>query len=159
MPQIIGLFGILSTPGQRPSLPSTASDDCHFCLQTLYNNQTYAMRTPCCQQMVHSFCFRTWLQSPHNPTHRCAYCRRPYHYDQYCSLCLKRILPRQRVQKTSCCEAVLHKRCHHNVKLILSTFVCGTVLSCGQSLHCNQLIVCRSQLHQRYIRGQWSLNV
>ena len=56
----IPLFGLLSRS-------SKSHEECHFCLDSIVENQIFTMETPCCGHTSHCRCYKKWvvLQSTH----------------------------------------------------------------------------------------------
>ena len=94
-------------PGPEEILPNTVippfgilcknvtnSAECHFCLETIKNEETRTFATPCCKQKVHCSCFERWAVTAvtitGSTTVRCAYCRTIFPSEQLCFLCLKK---------------------------------------------------------------------
>ena len=125
---IIPLFGILCKN-------VTNSAECHFCLETIENEETRTFATPCCKQKVHCSCFERWAMNTvtitGSTTVRCAYCRTVFPSEQICFLCLKR-KRNEAMAKTQCCRTSINHQCINEVQ---ATSILPTdsnyILQCG----------------------------
>ena len=108
---VIPLFGILCKN-------VTNSAECHFCLETIENEETRTFATPCCQQKVHCSCFERWAVTAvtitGSTTVRCAYYRTIFPSEQLCFLCLKK--RKEAMAKTRCCRTSIHHQCINEVQ-------------------------------------------
>ena len=59
----IPLFGILSSGGQEEC---SMVEECHFCLETVKDNDVYVMMTPCCRHLMHCKCFQVGENEPYH---------------------------------------------------------------------------------------------
>ena len=117
----IPLFGFLSR--------STKShEECHFCLDSIAQNQIFTMETPCCGHTSHCRCFQKWvvLQSTHTP--RCAYCRTIFPI--VCFLCIEPCRPEEDTVNTRCCHTSLHKKCVRDLAYVLSRLTFNLWIEC-----------------------------
>ena len=125
---LISLFGIICKN-------VTESAECHFCLETIENEETRTFATPCCNQKVHCSCFErlaaTTVTTTRSTTVRCAYCRTIFPSEQLCFLSLKR-KRNEAVAKTQCCRTTIHRQC---IKEVQATSILPTnsnyILECG----------------------------
>ena len=109
----IPLFGLFSR--------STKShEECHFCLDSIVENEIFTMETPCCGHTSHCSCFQKWVvaQSTHT-TPRCAYCRTIFPH--VCFLCLEPCRPEEDTVNTRCCHTSLHNNCVRDPRLFSLT--------------------------------------
>ena len=124
-------------PGERIPLfrllsRSTKShEECHFCLDSIAQNQIFTMETPCCGHTSHCRCFQKWvvLQSTHT-TPRCAYYRTIFPI--VCFLCLEPCRPEEDTVNTRCCHTSLHKKCVRDLAYVLSRLTFNLWIECGQ---------------------------
>ena len=105
---IISLFGIICKN-------VTESAECHFCLETIENEETRTFATPCCSQKVHCSCFGRWAATTVTTTGstaaRCAYCRTIFPSEQLCFLSMfSKKKKERRVAKTQCCRTTIHRQ-------------------------------------------------
>ena len=137
MLRCLPLFGILSCNQEDESM---SEESCHFCLETVKDNDIYAMSTPCCGHLIHCSCFKRWLRvRPHHIS--CAYCRRRFSMNEHCFLCLKKRGETEVLRRTSCCQGVVHQECLETVHELIQEMPEDAGFTCEHSLACNRVLV------------------
>ena len=131
----IPLFGIFSSGNAEEA---SVQEECHFCLDNVWDNDLYIMSTSCCHYLVHCQCFQRWLQMNHST---CAYCRTPFNVYDYCFICLKKRTENHLLRRTTCCGAVIDPECLQNLGHLMATLPAMAGFRCGHAVRCNRLLV------------------
>ena len=104
---IISLFGIICKN-------VTESAECHFCLETIENEETRTFATPCCSQKVHCSCFGRWAATTVTTTGSTAarlhIAEQYFPANSYVFYLFSKKKKERRVAKTQCCRTTIHRQ-------------------------------------------------